>query len=152
MSGATIRQLEPKDISAILRIQASSPETAQWHRSAYEDIGNAGARCWVAEDQGRLRGFLVARVTTGEMEVLNLAVAADARRKGIGGALLQEAISWGEEMGARRVFLEVRAGNSTARQFYERNGFVPSGIRPKYYRDPVEAALVLSTVLGKNGV
>lgn len=144
-----IRPLEAEDIPAILQIQASTPQAAQWERSAYENMGRAGATCWVAEADGKLAGFLVVRVAVDEMEILNLAVDVDSRRKGIGRTLLRETVSWGERMGAQQVFLEVRASNDAARKFYEKHGFAWSRIRPNYYRDPIEDAMVLSTRLGE---
>jgi [ribosomal protein S18]-alanine N-acetyltransferase len=149
VSEAAIRLMESRDIPAILQIQANSPEAAQWRESAYEKIGLAGENCWTAERHGILVGFLVARSVAGEMEILNLAVARNARRKGFAGALLQEAFRWGKENDVDRVFLEVRASNSAAREFYEARGFVRSGIRPNYYRDPVEDALVFARKLGQ---
>lgn len=149
MSTVAIRPAEAQDISGMLQIQASSPEAAQWQQSAYENVDSAGKKCWVAERDGKLAGFLVARVAAGEMEILNLAVAADVRRGGIGTALLQEALSWGASRGAKRVFLEVRASNDAARRFYERHGFASTGVRPRYYGNPVEDALVLSALVGE---
>lgn len=144
---AMIRRLEPQDVAAILQIQASSREAAQWAPSAYGNILATGEEGWVASWNGELRGFLVARARAGEMEILNLAVAVDARRKGLGSALLREALAWGARSGVTRVFLEVRASNSSARRLYEAARFVPSGIRSKYYQDPVENALVFTRQL-----
>jgi len=45
--------------------------------------------------------------------------------------------------GARRVLLEVRESNQVARAFYDRWGFKASGRRRRYYRDPVEDAILL---------
>ena len=144
MSVAAIRFLEPGDIPAILRIQDSSGEAAQWPQSAYENLGRVGQQAWVAEHEGHLAGFLVARAVASEMEILNLAVEPNVRRKGIGRALLREALSWAVRNGVGRAFLEVRASNSAARQFYEAHGFASAGVRANYYRDPIEAALLLT--------
>lgn len=149
MIPTAIRALEPQDISAIVRIQTSSPQAAQWERRAYENIGRSGEKGWVAERDGWLAGFVVVRVVAREMEILNLAVAAGARRQGLGGALLEETLGWGARGGVERVFLEVRASNAAARGFYRRHGFSPAGMRRQYYRDPVEDALVLSAEVAR---
>ncbi len=146
---AAIRFREPGDIPAILRIQDSSREAAQWPQSAYENLGRIGQQAWVAEHEGHLVGFLVARAMASEMEILNLAVEPNVRRKGIGHALLREALSWAVQNGAGRAFLEVRASNSAARQFYEAHGFASAGVRANYYRDPIEAALLLTCSLDR---
>ena len=147
MSASTIRFLEPRDIPGILRIQDSSREAAQWSQSAYENLGQAGQAAWVAEHEAHLVGFLVARVMASEMEILNLAVDRNVRRSSIGRALLREALSWAVRNGASRAFLEVRASNAAARQFYEAHGFASSGVRANYYHDPIEAALLLTCSL-----
>jgi [ribosomal protein S18]-alanine N-acetyltransferase len=147
VSSATIRFLGPRDIEAVLQIQAANREAAQWSRAAYENLGDATHRGWVAERDGAIIGFLVARALSGEMEILNLAVASSIRRQGVGAVLLREALSWAGQSGATRAFLEVRASNAAARQFYEAHGFASAGVRPNYYRDPVEAALLLARSL-----
>ena len=142
MTPVAVRLLERRDISAILRLQADSLEAAQWSQSAYERLGRAG-EAWVAEGEAQLIGFLVVRAVAREMEILNLAVLPTARRRGIGRALLQHALSWASSHGTARVFLEVRHSNAAARQFYEAHGFVCTGTRRNYYQDPVEDALLL---------
>jgi [ribosomal protein S18]-alanine N-acetyltransferase len=138
-----VRFLERRDIPAILRIQADSLEAAQWSQFAYERLGRAGEEAWVAGGEEHLIGFLVVRAVASEMEILNLAVLPTARRRGIGRALLQHALSWASSHGTARVFLEVRHSNAVARQFYEAHGFVGTGTRRNYYQDPVEDALLL---------
>lgn len=147
MSGAEIRFFEPGDIAAILEIQSHSREAAQWSRVAYENLGRAGEQAWVSERDSRVVGFLVARAMAAEMEILNLAVAENVRREGIGAELLREALRWSAQNQAERVFLEVRVSNIAARKFYEAHGFVSAGVRAKYYRDPSEDALLLTCML-----
>ncbi|HEV2422199.1 MAG TPA: ribosomal protein S18-alanine N-acetyltransferase [Candidatus Acidoferrales bacterium] len=144
MNKLTIRAFHPRDTPAILEIQHLNREAAQWQQIAYEGLEKTGEKAWVAEQNGAIAGFLVARAITDEMEVLNLAVRPNAHRQGIGRELLQHAISWSAERRVHRVFLEVRASNTVAQNFYEANGFAQTGIRPNYYSDPVEAALLLA--------
>jgi [ribosomal protein S18]-alanine N-acetyltransferase len=151
VSAAALRFFEPRDIPAILQIQCVSREAAQWSRSAYERLGRAGEQAWVAEGEGFVEGFLIARAVAGEMEILNLAVQPTERRMGIGTALLREALSWAVQHGVSRVFLEVRFSNVAATQFYEEHGFAPAGVRASYYRDPVEDGLLLALRLAPSG-
>ena len=144
MTAAVIRLMQLSDVPAILEIQTNSPEAAQWSQSAYETLGLATEmKAWVAEQQNGVAGFLVARVVANELEILNLAIELCFRRRGIGSALVGEVLSWGARNGAERVFLEVRASNAFARKFYEAHGFTAAGLRPKYYSDPIEDALIL---------
>jgi len=93
-------------------------------------------------------GFVVARVAGGEAEILTLAVAPQARGKGLGRALLCEAIAKAEQLGAGAMFLEVGSGNPAARALYAGLGFAPVGARKAYYRG--QDALVLRLSLPAN--
>jgi [ribosomal protein S18]-alanine N-acetyltransferase len=138
------RRLESRDIQAILTIQSGCPEIAQWSARAYERVAGGEMAAWIAEHERGVAGFLVARVLVRETEILNFAVRADVRRRGIGTKLIGAAIEWSRELHAEKVTLEVRASNESAIGFYERHGFVAAGRRPRYYVAPVEDALLLS--------
>ena len=103
-----IRRAATADLPAIREIQNASPDAAQWDPGGYE--------VYVADVDGRVVGFLVSRaVAAEEFEILNLAVAPEYRRRGVGrellGALLQNVRG--------DVFLEVRESNQAARKFYQ---------------------------------
>ena len=142
-----IRTLESRDVETILAIQTSCPEVAQWVAEDYLRVANGEMAGWVAEEDGRVLGFLIARRIMSDMEVLNLAVEAAARGSGIGSSLLQRSLEWANEFQAERAILEVRESNLSALHFYERRGFQAVGRRPRYYTSPVEDALVLSKSL-----
>lgn len=98
----------------------------------------------IAEDDDGIGGYLVAREIAGESEILNLAVVPEARRGGLGRRLLEEGLGQLQERGAQRVWLEVRESNAAAQALYAGRGFQTAGRRSRYYRAPVEDALVLS--------
>jgi ribosomal-protein-alanine N-acetyltransferase len=139
-----LRPLEPGDLEAVLTIQRASPEAAQWHREDYAPVLAGGMQGWVAEGAEGIVGFLVARRAAAELEVMNLAVAPEARRAGTATRLLEQALEAARRAGVERVFLEVRASNRRARRFYARRGFETVGRRPDYYWAPREDALVLA--------
>lgn len=97
----------------------------------------APTRCaLVAVEADRVVGFAVASVGAGEAHLLDVAVAPDARRRGIGAALvtrLRETVA--RERGAAAMTLEVRRSNAPARALYRHLGFVEAGERPAYYPD-----------------
>ncbi len=101
----------------------------------------------VREWDGEVIGFIIGRQVADEAEILNLAVAPSARRRGEGGALLEAALEEFRSRGVSRAFLEVRESNETGMSFYEKRGFFKTGRRPGYYRDPVEAAIVMEMKL-----
>jgi len=78
-----------------------------------------------------------------EAEILDLAVPIRYRRKGYARSLMTDFVRMASEHGVRDVFLEVRESNAAALALYRQLGFELSGRRPNYYRDPVEAALLL---------
>jgi [ribosomal protein S18]-alanine N-acetyltransferase len=132
---AVIRLGEPRDLAEIRAIQAASPQSARWDPVSYLNFD-----LLVAAEGARVAGFLVGRtMTMREHELLDLAVAPDFRRQGIGRALV---MAW-LERAKGEVFLEVRPSNQGARQFYKSLAFEEVGGRPDYYRDPSEAAIVL---------
>jgi ribosomal-protein-alanine N-acetyltransferase len=102
----------------------------------------------IQESDGVISGFISGRqVALEEAEVLEFAVVPGARRKGIGGALLDAFLGQVAANGARKVFLEVRKSSSAAITLYESRGFTRMGLRPAYYRDPIEDAITMERKL-----
>ena len=89
-------------------------------------------------------GAFSGEVVVDELQIDNLAVAEQWRRHGIGRTLLKSALSHASGLGARAATLEVRAANAPARAFYEKEGFMPVGLRRRYYANPLDDALLLS--------
>jgi ribosomal-protein-alanine acetyltransferase len=150
-TAGTARKYASGDLEAILSICRRSPETAQWSDSGFEQAYLSGQMILVAEVAAeipaevaaRVCGFLVARVTAGEAELLNMAVGAADRRKGLGSKLLAAAAKEAEALQASRMYLEVRESNEAAISFYERHGFRKSGQRAGYYQNPAENAVLM---------
>ena len=93
---------------------------------------------------GAVVGYLFATAAADEAEILNLAVQPAHRRRGVARLLTESALAELREIGARRVFLEVRESNVEAQRFYEIMGFRWVGRRRGYYRHPREDALLLA--------
>lgn len=95
-------------------------------------------------------GFLLGRAVAGEAELLTLAVAPDARQRGLGRKLVSRFLYQARLRGADNAFLEVAADNAPAQALYARAGFAEAGRRRGYYRTPEGGAvdaLVLRRVL-----
>jgi [ribosomal protein S18]-alanine N-acetyltransferase len=142
-----IRELESRDVESVLGIQRAYPEVAQWTALDYQRVADGDMAGWVGDENGEIVGFLIARQIATDIEVLNLAVLIGTRRRGIGTALLKNALDWGRELAAEKAFLEVRMSNLAAMRFYERNQFEVTARRPRYYLAPVEDALLLAVSL-----
>ena len=130
-----VRRGEPSDLDAIRAIQKARPEAAQWDVSEYLHYDLR-----VAVPGAGIAGFLVARtLAPGESEILNLAVAPESRRQGVARAL------WAAYLRdvTGEVYLEVRASNEAAQEFYKSVGFKVVTLRSEYYSSPVETAIVM---------
>ncbi len=140
-----LRAATPGDLEAILALQQTAPGAAAWQPADYASaFGDAAGLCLLAEDseRGRAAGFLVGRLAADEAEILNLAVAPSYRRRGIGRRLVAEALAVARGRGAGKCWLEVRAANRAARDFYHTLGFTENSRRRGYYRDPEDDAVV----------
>jgi len=87
-------------------------------------------------------GFALVALAPGEAELIKIAVRPEARRQGLGSALLNAAIEALQKRRIEQLFLEVRASNQAARNLYESLNFQRVGIRKDYYKTPREDALV----------
>ncbi|WLD58956.1 ribosomal protein S18-alanine N-acetyltransferase [Salinispirillum sp. LH 10-3-1] len=120
------------DVPACLALEAavtSHPWTVESLQRAFKPYH------WscIAEREGRVVGFCVGLLVADEMSILNVAVAADQQRQGIGSQLLHRAFKACEEAGALEVFLEVRQSNESAQALYHKLDFHVVGIRENYY-------------------
>jgi ribosomal-protein-alanine N-acetyltransferase len=95
----------------------------------------------------RLGGFLISWVVCDELQVLEVAVHPTLRRKGLGRFLLNAALHQARARQADRATLEVRGGNEAAVALYLSTGFRVVGVRPGYYTDNQEDALLMNATL-----
>ena len=144
-----ILRIEPmrmEDLPAVHAIERASFD-APWPPEAYQhDL-----------ETNRLAQYLVARVgdeiaayggmwlMVDEGHIITFAVHPDWRRQHIGERLLLAFLDLAAERGAHEATLEVRLSNLPARRLYEKFGFRPVGLRPRYYSDNGEDALIMTT-------
>ena len=133
---SNIRPANAADIAAIIALERNSPQAAHWSEQTYSEMfaGEAAPRiAIVAEENGTLAGFIVARVADKDCELENIAVAENFQRQGTGSKLMRALISEARKRNAARIFLEVRESNTAARALYEKCGFGITGGRKSYY-------------------
>jgi ribosomal-protein-alanine N-acetyltransferase len=140
----TIAPATKGDIDAVLALEAVA-FADPWTRPAFEAaLTERHSRFRVARSlDGTLLGYVIAWFVLDEGEIANLAVVPAARRRGVACALLETIISEARESHIARLFLEVRESNVAARALYASRGFTPIARRARYYRKPVEDAIVL---------
>ena len=104
-----------------------------------------GAFAGIAALDGDPCGFHLSRSAGGEAEIISIGVQRQARRSGVGGALIQNVFDRAHPSGASAVFVEMAADNAAASSLYRGTGFVQVGRRTGYYRSDagVQDALVL---------
>ena len=130
-----IRKAKEADVPELDRIQRASPEAVLWEPSGY-----LAYDCLVAESRGAVAGFLVCRaLAADEAEVLSLVVDPKLRRRGVAQTLMREVL--GHKRGTW--YLEVRESNWPARNLYRKLGFEDISVRPDYYQDTGETAVVM---------
>jgi dihydroorotate dehydrogenase electron transfer subunit len=147
-SGATaqaalVARARADDVGRLARL-AAAVLPGGWSEAALSaEIARSDAGVWVARADGEVRAGAIARRAGDDVELLWIAVAPRARRRGLGAALVAIVADWARELGGR-VLLEVRGDNAAARALYARAGFVVVGRRPRYYRDGEDALLLAS--------
>jgi len=140
--------MAPADVPLVVWIEDTALEQGRPREVWERLLADPARRAWVAEaPPGRVAAFIAVACPADEVEIEQFAVAPEARRKGIGAALLAHVLAWGRERGAAVCHLEVRARNRAARHLYARFGFAETGRRKGYYRSPPDDALRLSRSL-----
>lgn len=138
-----IREMQPTDVDRILELERLIfPDP--WPRSAFtEQVSGDGWGGFVATVQGKIVGYLCTLIADTEAHITNIAVLPEYRRHGIASLLLKPFLTLVSSSRVEYILLEVRASNREAQAFYERHGFRYLYRRNKYYRRPIEDALVL---------
>ena len=145
-SSAALRPMGLSDLDAVVAIEVGA-YGHPWTRGNFVDSLVAGHDAQVLVDaEGAILGYTVCCDGVDEWHLLNITVARERQRHGLGRRLLGAVIEQARRRGRASVWLEVRSGNVAARALYERLGFVTTGVRPRYYpgRDGREDAVLMS--------
>ena len=140
-----IRRALVADVAVVARIELESFGDP-WTEDAFRELLQMRDAIFLVAtklDSQAVAGYVIARVVATEADILNLAVSPAERGRGLGGELLDAGLAAAVDRGAREVFLEVRESNVAALALYGSRGFTTVSRRRKYYRNPVEDALLL---------
>ena len=127
-------------IAELEKLCFSDPWSEQ---STASELENPLSLWLVAVEAGEGVGYVGSQTVLGETDMMNLAVAPEARRQGTGRALVLALVEALKEKESHSLMLEVRASNIPAQKLYASLGFSQVGRRPKYYSNPREDALIL---------
>ena len=137
-----IRKAKEGDIPAVAKIEKDN-FSLPWSEDSFKSALNDEDTVFLtAEEKGDVIGFCMLHISFDEGEIYNIATDKIFRGRGIGDALLKEALKTGKERGVIFTFLEVRESNMPARKLYEKNGFENIGKRKNYYDEPKEDAVI----------
>ncbi|CTP87634.1 ribosomal-protein-alanine N-acetyltransferase RimI [Xanthomonas translucens pv. arrhenatheri] len=152
-AAATLRTLRETNLDTVMEIERRA-YPFPWTRGIFRDCLQAGYPGWVLQEQGRIVGYGVISVAADEAHILNVCVAPERQSRGYGRLLLRALIKYSADLGARRVFLEVRPSNPGAIALYHSEGFNEIGRRPRYYpaANGREDALVMAIELFFEGM
>jgi ribosomal-protein-alanine N-acetyltransferase len=149
VEAAAIRPMAAADLIQVLAIAKGLSEAPHWPLSAYVGalepastprriaLVAAGAQPCV------ILGFTVASLLPPQAELETIAVSPESQRQGLGQRLFRALEAEIKAAGAKELLLEVRASNQPALAFYRALGFAQTGLRPRYYADPVEDAVLM---------
>ena len=142
----TIEPMRVGDLTAVHVIEQASFD-APWPPDAYRNEleTNRLAHYLVVRAGREVIGYAGVWLMVDEAHVTTFAVAPAWRRRRVGERLLLALLDLSMARGAREATLEVRLSNLAARRLYEKYGFRPVGIRPRYYSDDHEDALIMTT-------
>lgn len=141
------RPLTTADMDEVMVIERTSYRDP-WSTGFFlQELQVACARSILAECDGAIIGYVLYWLLPGGVDIHNIAVHVDFRRRGLGRVLLERVVADARRQSALRVTLEVRKSNLAAHKLYESAGFATTGIRKGYYSDDGEDALAMTLEL-----
>ena len=138
-----VRPAERRDVHDVRAIDAQVYPTPWSEARTLTEMTSAGRVHLVAEEVGRVVGHAGLLILDGDAHITTIAVDPAQQRRGIGDALTRHLFAAAYTNDCRAVTLEVRVSNKAAIALYERHGMVFAGIRPGYYGDDGEDAVIM---------
>ena len=136
-----VRRLAYSDLPAVISIERRSFPTP-WSLAMFVlELSKPSGICLAARAGDQLAGYVVCSRYDQVWHLMNIAVAPEQRGTGVAGWLMRRLIE--ESQGTLPFTLEVRVSNQRAIGMYERFGFRSAGVRPRYYHDNGEDALIM---------
>lgn len=142
-----IRQALLKDVDAVLEIEGKSYDEPWTKELFLNEFGSDYSNFYVFEEDGNILGYIIFYVVLNEVEIANIAISPECRRRNIASKLLNFVIS--HNSGAT-FYLEVLHTNIPALNLYKSFGFEVSGIRKNYYGKDKDAILMKLKIKGVN--
>ena len=142
-----IRDMHEDDVSAVMEIERASFNEPWAEIHFYFDLYSKVSYNWVAENKNEICAYVCFWKIQDEVHINNIAVKEANRHQGVAQKLLNKMLSFAFKKGVKSMTLEVNEHNISAQKFYEKNGFIEVGRRPKYYEYDQADALILTKEL-----
>jgi len=144
MEPVKIRKMTKWDLEEVMDIEHRC-FSIPWSKEAFllEVEQNRFARYMVAELEGKVVGYGGMWMILDEAHITNIAIHPDYRGRGYGNKIVGALVESANKEGISRMTLEVRRSNKAALNLYKKYGFAPQGIRPRYYQDNNEDAIIM---------
>jgi ribosomal-protein-alanine N-acetyltransferase len=144
MTSLAFRLATPDDLAGLVALERAA-FARPWHAAIHaEELRRETSRVEVALADDRIVGASVAWLVAEECHLLRIAVDPQRRRERIGSRLLVRLIADARAEPCTVVLLEVGAANAAALGLYAAAGFARVGLRPRYYTDPPEDAVLMT--------
>lgn len=147
MTEYKIRRMTPEDSKELAGLDKLCFSVPWSENSFCEEAENENAVYYVAECDGAIIGYIGFWCIIDEGHITNIAVHPDNRRRKVASRLLETAVKEAVKRKLILLTLEVRVSNIAAQGLYNSFGFMGVGKRNRYYREPVEDAVIMTLML-----
>ena len=138
-----LEQMTSAHVAQIAQLEKLCFSDPWSENSVASELNNRLSLWLVAMDGDTVAGYVGSQSVLNGADMMNIAVHPDYRRQNIGRTLVLALCDALREKGVQFLMLEVRQSNAPAISLYEQLGFEQVGLRPNYYRNPKENALIL---------
>jgi len=143
LPAAKVRMMRPPDVRQVVEIEVASSAVPWTRRMFMAELGRATSLDLVIVQAADVLGFAMVTRYADVWHILNLCVDGDHRGRGLGGLLLDELFRRADTYANLGYTLEVRVSNEQAIRLYRRKRFLDHGVRPGYYSDNGEDAMIM---------
>lgn len=145
----TVREMSFDDLDEVIAIEEACFSVPWTVNGFFSWLLREDACFFVACKDGKIAGYCGLILTPPEGDITNICVSEQYRRQGVAVLLMNALTEKAQEHGIDIIHLEVRESNAPARALYEKLGFKQDGLRPRYYEEPKEDAILMSCSCAK---
>lgn len=150
MTSPLVTPMTPSDLEDVLEVDVDAFHEPREVRASQlrDELARPWARLRVVREAPASPsvGYILFWHVADEAHLINVAVAASARRRGLGRVLVLELLSYARANAVAKILLEVRASNAPAIALYESLGFSRFNVRARYYNDGEDAIEMMLTL------